>query len=363
MFDKAKVITGLYGLVGLRQPTNTVYAKLDAANYGSRSGYYSSDNSFCKVEFLIDGMDDSAATDPQINTFIKQLQESAITDVCNNVFNEQDYIDRNFLYKNPLNLLNTETVPAGFVGYEIKVSSKKNIAFEISRIILNFKNTGTIKLLLFQSNISAPIQSKSITVTAGGSQVVDLGWVVDNTGTSYKGNYYLGYVTSAMTGTLLPYKRDFNDAIVKSEISELTINNVYVPNVTTEAIWDLSTNQLGNDNCFGLNPDITVYKDYTDLILRNEKMFAKAVDLAFQIKIINSYLNSLRSNKNERISSEMAKNAMLEIDGVVKTPGIINKTGLMPSLLNEIAAIKTQIEKIKEGYFGNYNGIKLITLT
>jgi hypothetical protein len=370
MFDKAKVITGLYGLVGLRQPTSTAYAILDAPNYGSRSGYYSTDNPFCKAEFLIDGIDDSAASDAQINTYIKQLQESSITEVCNQIFSDSDYIDRNFLYKNTFNLVATETVTAGFVGYQIIVSSKKNVAFEIPRILLNFNNAGIVKLQLFQSNVPDALFEKTIAFSSD-NHIEDLGWVIDNTADSYKGSYYLGYFTSNLTKARpvshvpmpFPYKRDYQNSIVKSEISELQIDNVFIPYITTEEIWDLSTNQLGNDNCFGLNPDITVFYDFTDLILRNEKIFSKAVDLSFQIKIINSYISSLRSNKNQRISADLVEKAMIELNGLVTSNSVLNKIGLIPSLRNEIVAVKKQIDKIKEGYFGNPNAPKLITLS
>ncbi len=360
MFDKTKIITGLYGLVGLRQPTSTAYAKLDAANYGSRSGYYSTDNPFCKVEFIIDGIDDISASDAQINTYIKQMQESAITEVCNKIFDEPDYIDRNMLFKNAINLKDTAALPVGFVGYEIKPSSKKNIAFEIPRIILNFKGTGTVKLLLFCNEVSAPLFTKSVSITSS-HQSVDLGWVMDNSGNTYKGSYYIGYI--GVIGGLLPYKRNYKESTVKSIISELTIESVYVPNVITETIWDMELNQYGVENDYGLNPDITVFYDYTDLILRNEKLFSKAIDLAYQIKIINSYLTSTRSNKNERLSAELAEKAVLELNGVIESNSVLNKIGLIPTLRNEIAGIKTQIQKLKDGYFGKKQAINLVTLS
>lgn len=362
MFDKSKVITGLYGLVGLRQPTNPDYDILDASNIVSRSGYYSNDNPFCKVEFLVDGIDYISSSDANVNTMIKQMQESAITDVCNAVFSDPDYIDRNLLFRNTINLTNTETLSAGFVGYEIKIADEKNVAFEIPRIICNFKNTGTFKLLLFHSSTPTPIQSKVITITTS-HQAVDLGWVVDGSGAYYKGRYYLGFLTNSITGSLLPYKRDYQNSINQSCFSFLDITNVYVPNQTTETIWDLSLNQFSVVENFGINPDITVFYDYTDLILRNEKIFSKAIDLSFQIKIINSYIASLRSNKNERISAELVEKAMLELNGVITANSVLNKVGLIPGLRNEVFVLKKQIDKIKEGYFGNPGMPSLVTLS
>lgn len=362
MIDKTKILTGLTGLVGLRQPDNPSYDILDNANITSRSGYYSNDNPYCKTELLLDNIDYMDASDVQKNAFIKHLYESAVIEVCNSVFDEADYIDRNLLYKNAASYGNTETLPSGFVGYKIEPCSKKNVAFEITRVFLNFKNSGTIKLLLFNSAINDPIFNKTITITSS-NQVESLKWVVDNSGDYYKGEFYFGYIVDQMAGTLVPYARDYEDSVNKSIISNLSIENMYVPNVTTNHLWDISINQIGNSNCFGLNPDITVFNDYTDIILRNERMFARAIDLAYQIKIINSYIVSLRSNQNERISADFIKNAKLEIDGIDFAPGMIKKVGLSPTLRNEIVSIKNQIEKLKEGYFGKKTDLTLVTLS
>lgn len=362
MFDAQKIKDGLYGLVGLRQPTNSTYAILNSLNTTSRSGYYSSDNSFCKVEFIVDGIDDLSATNAQINSLIKEMQKTAIVEVCNAVFSDADYIDRNLLFKNAFNPLNTETLPSGFVGYRIIICDKKNIAFEIPRVFLNFKNTGTLTLCLFHSSTVAPLFTKSVTITSI-NQVADLGWVVDNSGSNYKGEYYFGYVVDQMTGTLEPFKRDYRDSIIKSEFTDLEIENIYVPGVITNVLWDLSTNQFSVVDSFGLNPDITVFQDFTDLILRNEKLFAKAVDLSFQIKIINSYIASIRSNANQRISKELIDQAILELNGVITSNSIVNKVGLIPGLRNEIFNLKTQIDKLYNGYFGKKNEPYLVTLS
>ena len=85
---------------------------------------------------------------------IKNLQEDAIVSVCSRVFNKPDYIDRQVLYKNAQNKINSETLPDGFVCFKIVVSNKKNIAFKIERILLDFEGTGDIELLLFNTSQS-----------------------------------------------------------------------------------------------------------------------------------------------------------------------------------------------------------------
>ncbi len=269
----------MYGIVGLRQPLNTSYAVLDANNIASRSGFYSNDNSFAKVEFLYDTQDTVGISNANFNTLVKNMQCAAINDVCNEVFNSPDYVDRNLLFINPLNKVDTETLIAGFNGYKIEVSSEKNIAFEIPRCLFSFSGTGTVKLLLFSSGENTPIQSKTITITAD-SHEESLKWAVDSLTKSYKCKYYLGYLTNSITGTLVPYKRDFESSNAISSITFLDVEPITVPSKTTETMWNLTTEEGNGENYFGINPDINVYYDFTDLILRNEKLLAKAIDIA-----------------------------------------------------------------------------------
>ena len=68
------------------------------------------------------------------------------------------------------------------------------------------------------------------------------------------------------------------------------------------------------DEATGLNPDFTVYEDFTDLITQNERLFARAINLDLQIKCMEMYLASLRSNLNERESKKQVQLLIAQID-------------------------------------------------
>jgi hypothetical protein len=353
MFNVSKIQSGLYGVVGLRQPHNPDYQKLDSANQISRSGYFITDNSSIKIEHIYDSVDFKGLTDAEFNTFLKQKQEESIVSVCNQVFNRSSYIDRDLLYKYAQNKVATDILSNGFVGHEIKVSKEKNISFEITRVLLDFSTTGTLELALFNTALETPIFSKSIVITDK-HQVEKLNWRVDNSGDTYKGDYYFGYVTD---GTLIPYARDFENSIVESNITHLNIERVAVPNHTGTNIFDL-TKVESLSEVTGLNPDITVFEDYTDLILQNEMLFANAINLDFQINILSNYSNSLRSNRNERKSDGLVLKILQEIEGQ-QGDGLVTITGLRPQLLRSIKNIKSEVDSLIKGYFGG----KLSTIT
>ncbi|HDZ04837.1 hypothetical protein LCGC14_0370740 [marine sediment metagenome] len=345
MFNPTKVTTDLSGLVGYRQPFNPDFSIVDANNLLSSSGYFVNDNPFAKIEYLKDTQDYSGISDVDFNTFLSQLIDTSIVDVCNSVFNEADYIDKNLLFINAQNRIDTVALPNGFVGFQIRVSNEKNIAFEITRILLDFKTTGTFKLLLFNTSFTTPIFEKEITITTDHQEEV-LNFRVDNSDTTYKGEYYLGYLTDGLTIT--PFEREFESADIQSQFTHLSLRRIFVPGHNTETMFDLDDEE-SLESSIGLNPDIMVFDDFTDLIKQNKQLFSRAIQLKAQINALTNYLASLRSNKNERKTDELIVRITQEIEGQ-NQEGLLRISGLRPMLFGEIASIRKQIAKLREGY-------------
>jgi hypothetical protein len=99
-----------------------------------------------------------------------------------------------------------------------------------------------------------------------------------------------------------------------------------------------------------LNPDITVYEDYTDLILNNKRLFARSILLDMQIKMIGFNLASIRSNKNQRLGESNTVRMLQEIDGQ-SGEGVVKIAGLRPMLLGEIKRLTKEIQSLRYGYF------------
>ena len=351
MFNVTNIRANFYGVVGFRQPLNPEFAILDAANQISRSGYLVTDNPFVKIESIIANVDYKDLSDAEFNTILKNMQEESITNVCGKVFSGTDYIDRQVLYPFAQNKVNTETLAQGLITHKIGVSIKKNIAFEISRILLDFEGAGDIELMLFNTSDEDPIFTKTITIASTHQEEV-LNWKVDNSGDTYKGEYYLGYRTNAAAiGTLKPYKRDYEQSNVVSNITYLNIEKQMFVGHATNKLPDLTTEE-SYDEASGLNPDITVYEDYTDLIKQNEMLFARAINLDLQISCLGQYQASLRSNKDQRNADRVSVRVTQEIEGQ-SGDGLVTITGLRPQLIRSISKIAEEIDRIKKGYFGD----------
>ena len=350
MFDVSKIQTALNGVVGFRQPDNPDYAILDAPNQVSRSGRYVTDNPYVKIEYLLDNQDYSAVDAAAFNANLQNLQNSSISEVAGWVFDKTDFIDRQLLFRNPHNKVNTVTLPSGLACYKICVDGTKNIAFEIKRVFLDFEGTGQLTLMLFNSAKKAPIYTTDIAIANEENKEVQLNWVVDNTDGYYKGEFYLGWLTNDVDlGTLKPYDRDYNDADVMSTITYLNVQRILFPGHAVEELPNLEDDDGLSDN-IGVNPDITVYEDYTDLIIQNERMFQHAIYLQLCIKCIEIYLASLRSNDKERKSQERILRVIQQIEGQ-SGEGLVKIEGLKPNLLTELAKVRKEINRIRDGYF------------
>lgn len=358
----------LTGLVGFRQPYNPSYQVLDAGNQVSRSGYYITDNPFVKIESIKDSQDYRDIADADFNTWLRNKLSTSIVNVANTVFNESDYIDRQLIYRHALNKfdlnagVNTYQLPAGFLNYWLKPSGEKDIAFKINRVFLEFDGTGDITLYLFNTaNLRVPLQSKTVNINNEPLKEVALDWTCDNAaqGKGYKGDYYLGYFSAGMT--LQPFKREYREAIIMSNIAELDYIRANFPTFTQLSdpfdLMKFSTYIPYN----GVNPDITVYEDYTDLIIQNEKLFARAIQLDCQISLLSETVASVRSNRTERISNQYVAQIMAQIEGETGE-GNVKVKGLRPQLYGAIGSIRKELRKLQDGYSDRYQ-VTVQTLT
>ena len=343
MFNKTKVTTKLFGLVGLQNPADPEYALVDADNQEARSGRTATENPYCKIKYLKETQDDYDVTPEQFNNYLKGLQNKAISDVVDHVLVEPSYIDRQLLYQYPNNKVVAEVLPDGFVGYKIQKSIEKNVAFEITRCFFEFFCTGTINLLLFNSSNSLPIFEQEVVIT-GSNQVADLNWRVDNTDGYFQGDFYFGYFTDGLT--VQPVDRDYELSNKRSVITHLHFTPIAVPNITTPGELFNLDDIDNTSECYGLNPDVTVFYDYTDLIIQNEMLFAPAIQLQFIINCVQAYISSSRSNRTERLSQDQLSLVIAQLEGI---QGQV--TGLIPTLRKELTALDKQLKRIVRGYF------------
>ncbi len=349
-YDKLKIEDKFSGLVGFRQPDDPNFFVLNPANLQSDSGLFVNDNPFAKLELLKNTQNYDSIDEIQFNTKLTRVMNNSINAVVSSVFSgigSQDYLDRSRQFKYPMNRINLESIPDGFVYEKIRVYEKENIAVNISNVLLDFDGTGDIELRLYSTSQVLPVFTKIVTIDSK-HQEVELNWRLDNTDGIIGGEFYFGYDNTGLSVT--PFKRDYERSNIRSSYSCLYTNSGIIKGYTGTDLWDLSSFDNISQST-GLNLDITIENDFTDLAINNKSLFAEAIDMECQIQFLNEYVASTRSNKDQRLAQQM----MVSIsDTVVTENGKSFSKGLRPSLQLMIDRVHKQIAKIERGYYGTY---------
>lgn len=346
MFDVNLIKQEFKGLVGFRQPANPKFAILDEENLVSKSGLYITDNPYAKIEYIKANVDYERATNPQLNLMLKRMLETSAVNICSQVFIDDDFVDRNQIYSNTQNKVEELELPTGFVGYRINIHDNKNIAIRINRIILEMVDAGSVELLVFNSNKKAPVKIIPIVFEEFyHRETLD---IILNDLDYFKGSFFIGFIND---GTHKTYKKNYFDSINKNDIQSLTIINTVVENHTEPLLFDLNNAKEFGDYC-GFNLDITVIDDYTDFIITNKFLFARAIYLDSIIASMNICAATLRSNSDERSANELYGRIITEIEGTRPDDNVITIRGLRPQMIYEISQIRDQLNKLKGGFFG-----------
>lgn len=356
MFEVNKIQTGLYGLVGIRQPFDPSMPTLSVANTTSNSGLYIDEIPPFNIGLLKETQDFAGITDNQFNTLLERMQKTSIANLMYKVFDKGGYIDRNYLFTQTSVRKNIETTISNgsVIGYEIEVSDKKNLGFKITNCRCEFDFDGgsiATTIYLMNSFLEEPLFTKQVTLTRK-DQLVSLNWVVDSTLNDYKGSYYLLIKSDNPALRLQPFKRDYEDANLMNDISELDIDRVKFTTFSiTDFLADENSNVLEISENVGLNPDITVFEDYTDMILQNQFLFARALQLEYAINALMLIATSTRSNRSERLSKDIVNMILANVNGTTPESGMQIK-GYKSNLYYEIKNLKAEVEKLKLNYFG-----------
>ncbi len=293
-----KILSEMIGIVGWRQSTITGDVVIDANNLASSSGLYvQGAHPQVTVKNIKSTQEDKTITDANMNIVLANLVKDGISNVLNHVFPASDIFANNLLYKHESDFSTPLTQFNGFVGYEINTAYKKDIISILNKIILQFNGSGNVKLLLFNSGVKAPIQTKTVAVTADTNITAVLDWILGYV-TAPAGKYYLGYLTTGMT--IYPYNRVFSWANIQHHFNSVVFVPIYVPNWTSETLFDIKTIEYRAET-FGMNFDVTIARDYSNVILQNKDRFAKAIQLSTAVQALSLMTTTGRINPEERV--------------------------------------------------------------
>ena len=329
-------INSLLGLVGFRQSTLSGYTTLmDAGNIASTSGLYVNDVSgLITSKNIKNCQEDIAISDANFNTWIDNRQKSSFVNLLRSIFSDNDLIENRTLFKHESDFTNTLTNATDFVGYEIDVAKAKDINVVINKIILTFSGTDEVTVYLFHSGTDAAKDSEAITCVADTDVHTFVNWDLPAMNGVAGGKWYVGYLRSGLSGKA--YNRDYESANVQTVYNCLGIKPIQVSGWNASTLFDVNDVEYTSET-WGMNFDISSYRDYTSFVVENRDRFAKALQLQIAADLLNLMATTTRSNRDERI---IKTEALIDLNGTRNVENIADSVGVLKQLDIEIKKLK-----------------------
>jgi len=361
-FNTTKVQTAMAGRLGWQQPTLAGSPVVSDANKGSTSGRYYNDGSFhaaCTLDRLKQSQEDANISDTDFNILLATLDTSVAMRVINTVFNRSQLVEHTLVYERVSNVRNVVIPNSGnFCGYRIKVG-KGDWAIQINSVSLFFDNATTFNLYLFNDLKLAPLKTLAVTTEANSQVTVDLSeWVLNYISTNKGGLFYIGYFQDDLVAS--------NTHGIDEQLNMWAASKVFgaYPFQSPKKAGALDFNRINPSVVFrsyGMNLEITSYRDYTQTIIQNPHLFDNARGLAMAISVLESIKYSTRTNATERQSKEAIGPNELNYDLNLAFPNDERPfiAGLKAQLMQEVKRISNtffpKAEATSVGIGGDYD--------
>ena len=303
-YDLTAVHTALASRVGFRQPLGSGVPVINAGNILSDGGrYYQDFHSLVSIANIKATMEQPAASDSDLNTYLTNLKKAAIQRSLNGVFTGSQVIEQVKVFKRYGQ--NDTLIPNSslFCGYEIDVADTQDAGVQIDALHLYFDSVKTFNVYCFKDGVPIAFFTQSVTTVANSiTEVVLTDKVLS------RGKYYIGY-----------FQDDLVDTKAHKEQVESYAHTCYFRAQPFQAVITGSTTFNRNERQYtgephGLNLEISSFKDHTSQIKRKAAMFDELQGLVMAYMVIEQILYSSRSNKDERIFKDQLDKIGIQLE-------------------------------------------------
>lgn len=302
-FNIAKIMGALQGRLGWSQPTLAGMPVISGQNQlASSSRYYEDFHTSCTIQKLYTSQDDKDISDAGFNALLQRYDRKVIMRCLNAVFNRPQKIEHGLVYERTSNVRNVPVPNQGnFCGYRIKVSNG-NYAVMINTLAMFFNGVATFNIYLFNDLKKAPLMSQSVTTVANDQTIIPLNWILKYIDDNKGGLFYIGYFQDDL-GLVLA---------VDEQLNMWADSKIYGawPFQSPKVAGSLDFNRINPSVVFrtyGLNMEVSSYRDYTEMIVQNAHLFDEARGLCMAIQVLEQIRNSARTNSTNRQANEMIK--------------------------------------------------------
>lgn len=256
-------------------------------------------------------------------------------------------------------------VPEGsnFVGFELVPIRANGVTTKIEKIGLQFTGTQDVTLYLYHSSRTQPIKTQTFTRTRdGGMQwfdVTDFLLPYSSSEVDSGGSWYLVYdQTAVSTGRAISKDKDWSKkpcgTCDRDEVSSYRIWSKYLEvhpfkiasdQVVGGAIWDVANNLYTYETNYGINLQVTIECDVTDIIIQQKKTFQNIIGLQVAIDMLRefAYNPSYKIGRKQQNPGMDKMSILYELDGDSQS---YKKSGLGYQFSEAMKAVSIDIKNM-----------------
>jgi len=331
-YDLTAVYAALKNRVGFRQPIGPGVPTLSDAVTTTNSGRYFQDfHSLVTVKNIQKTMELETASDAQLITYLGELRQSAIMRALKGVFTVPEVVDQVLLFNRYGS--NDELIEndSKFIGFEINVADKPDVAVQIDALRLYFDSAKTFNIYLFQDGNPTALMTQSVTTVA--DKVTEALLTAERI--IGRGKYYLGY-----------FQADIEDAKAYREQVDCWNKACFFSAEPIEADATGATtfdrDQISYTQPQGLNVEISSFFDQTSHIKRKAAAFDELIGLTFAYAVIEQIIYSAQLNSTEAVLKDQLTQAgiQLEMQGAAPISDGPRITGLKQRIEREARSVR-----------------------
>lgn len=224
---------------------------------------------------------------------------------------------------------------SNFVGFELVPIRANGVTLKIDKIGLQFTGNQDVTLYLYHSSRNQPVKTETFTRTRdGGMQwfdVADFLLPYSSSDIDSGGSWYLVYDQSVvLVGQAISKDKDWSKrpcgTCDRDEVSSYRIWSKYLEvhpfkiasdQVIGGAIWDVANNLYTYETNYGLNLQVTIECDITDVIIQQKKAFQNIIGLQVAIDMLRefAYNPSYKIGRAQQNPGMDKMSILYELDG------------------------------------------------
>lgn len=235
-----------------------------------------------------------------------------------------------------------------FVGFEIVPVRSMGVSTKLNRISLQFTKKGNYTIYIFNSSEDAPVYTLELTKTKDNSSEwftlndIVLPYVTDG---DAGGSWYLGYFQEDLPTDSLAIRkdRDWSKGPCKScsrkefiaweswskylevhpfkvsseDVRDTTFSDDFNNDFSKEGIhlWNIENNMYDYSTNFGINLEVTVFCDISDIIISQRGLLADVIAKQVAVDMLRELVYNANVRTNRRSINASKVDILYELDG------------------------------------------------